>query len=211
MKILIVDAHPVIHHGLRTILEEKFPGSTFGGACHGQEAVDLMNQGGWDLAILDAVLPGRGGLDLLKQIRTYHPNLPVIMFSVRLEEEYALRAFKAGASGYVTKESTPQQLAEAIRKVIGGGKYVSPKLAEHLVTALDRDLREMPHKILSDREFEVLCMIAAGKTTTAIADLLSLSVKTVSTYRTRILEKLGLKTAPELVRYAIDNNLDLQQ
>ncbi len=211
MKILIADDRPVIHHGIRRMLEDKFPGSTFGDASHCQQALDLVGQGGWDLVILNTLLPGRGGLEVLKQIRIEHPNLPVIMYSAHSEEQYALRAFKAGASGYVPKESTPQQLAEAIRKVMGGGKYVSPGLAEHLATALDRDLPRAPHEILSDREYEVLCMIAAGKTTTAIADQLSLSVKTVSTYRTRILEKLQLKTAPELVRYAVDNNLDLCQ
>lgn len=209
MKILIVDEHPVIHYGLRTILEEKFPGSTFGGAYHGHQAADFVNQGGWSLIILDVMLPGRSGLEVLKEIRSNHPKLPVIMFSIRSEEQYALRAFRAGASGYIAKSSTPQQLAEAIGTVIGGGKYVSPKMTDHLVTVLDREMPYSPHDILSDREFEVLCMIAAGKTTTAIADLLSLSVKTVSTYRTRILEKLKLKTGSELVRYAIDNNLDL--
>ena len=211
MRILVADGHPVIHYGLRGMLEKEFPGSTFGDAGHYQQAVDLMGQKGWDLVILNMLLPGRGGLEVLKQIRIGHPNLPVIMYSAHSENQYAMRAFKAGASGYVPKESTPEQLAEAIRKVIGGGKYVSPGLAEYLATTLDQDLPGAPHEILSDREYEVLYMIAAGKTTTAIADQLSLSVKTVSTYRTRILQKLQLKTAPELVRYAVDNNLDLYQ
>ena len=209
MRILIVDNRPVIQYGFRRMLEDKFLGSTFGDASHSQQALDLVGQGAWDLVLINMLLPGRGGLEVLKQIRIEHPKLPVIVYSAHSEKQYAVRAFKTGASGSVPMESTPEQLAEAIRKVIGGGKYVSPGLAEHLATALDQDLRQAPHDLLSDREYQVLCMIAAGKATTAIADQLSLSVKTVSTYRTRILEKLQLKTVSELVRYAVDNNLDL--
>jgi DNA-binding NarL/FixJ family response regulator len=208
MKILIVDDHAVIHQGLRRILEDEFPGSTFGDARNSQQALDLMRGECWNVVILDIGLPGRVGLEVLKDIHAEHPNLPVIVFSMYSEEQYAVRAFKAGASGYLAKESAPDQLIAAIRKVIGGGKYVSPKLAEYLATALDPDQFRAPHEILSDREYEVLCLIAAGKTTTAIAGQLSLSVKTVSTYRTRILEKLQLKSNAELIRYAIDFGLD---
>jgi DNA-binding NarL/FixJ family response regulator len=158
--------------------------------------------------ILDIGLPGRGGLEVLKQVRAEHPKLPVIIFSMYPEEQFAVRAFKAGASGYLEKESAPAQLIEAIRKVIGGGRYVSQDLAEKLAAGLGTDLSRAPHEILSDREFEVLRMIAAGKTTTAIAEQLSLSAKTVSTYRTRILEKLRLKASSELIRYAVDHQLD---
>ena len=208
MKILIVDDHAVIHQGLKRILDDEFQGATFGEARHSQEALDLVSRERWDLVILDVDLPGRGGLDVLKQMRAEHPKLPVLMFSMHSEEQFAIRALKAGASGYVAKDSASEQLVEAIRKAIRGGRYVSAALAEKLAADLSRDVSPVPHEILSDREFEVMRMIAEGKTTTAIADLLSLSVKTVSTYRARILEKLQLETTSELIRYAIDHGLD---
>jgi two-component system invasion response regulator UvrY len=208
MKILIVDDHAVIHQGLKRILDDEFQGATFGEARHSQEALDLVNRERWDLVILDVDLPGRGGLDVLKQIRSEHPKLPVLMFSMHSEEQFAVRALKAGASGYVAKDSASERLVEAIHKAIRGGRYVSAALAEKLAADLSRDVSPVSHEILSDREFEVMRMIAEGKTTTAIADLLSLSVKTVSTYRTRILEKLQLETTSELIRYAIDHGLD---
>jgi two-component system invasion response regulator UvrY len=208
MKIIIVDDHAVIHHGLKRILDDEFQGATFGEARHSQEALDLVGRERWDLVILDVDLPGRGGLDVLKQVRAEHPKLPILMFSMHSEEQFAVRALKAGASGYVAKDSASERLVEAIRKVIRGGRYVSAALAEKLAADLGRDVSPVPHEILSDREFEVMRMIAEGKTTTAIADLLSLSVKTVSTYRVRILEKLQLETTSELIRYAIDHGLD---
>lgn len=208
MKILIIDDHAVIHQGLRRMLDDEFPGSLFGDARHAQQALDLLEQGGWEVAILDIGLPGRGGLDLLKQIHAERPHLPVIVFSMHEEEHYAMRAFKAGASAYLAKECALEQLIAAIRKAIAGGKYISPAFAEQLATALGRDRQRPPHEILSDREYEVLRMIAAGNSGTAIADRLALSIKTVSTYRARILEKLQLKSASELVRYAIDQGLD---
>jgi two-component system invasion response regulator UvrY len=208
MKILIVDDHAVIHQGLKRILDDEFQGATFGEARHSQEALDLVSRERWDLVILDVDLPGRGGLDVLKQVRAEHPKLPVLMFSMHSEEQFAVRALKAGASGYVAKDSASERLVEAIRKAIRGGRYVSAALAEKLAADLSRDVSPVSHEILSDREFEVMRMIAEGKTTTAIADLLSLSVKTVSTYRARILEKLQLETTSELIRYAINHGLD---
>jgi DNA-binding NarL/FixJ family response regulator len=208
MKILIVDDHAVIYQGLKRILDDEFEGATFGEARHSQEALDLVSRERWDLVILDVDLPGRGGLDVLKQMRAEHPKLPVLMFSMHSEEQFAVRALKAGASGYVAKDSASERLVEAIRKVIRGGRYVSTALAEKLAADLSRDVSPVSHEILSDREFEVMRMIAEGKTTTAIADLLSLSVKTVSTYRARILEKLQLETTSELIRYVIDQGLD---
>ncbi len=208
MKILIVDDHAVIYQGLKRILDDEFEGATFGEARHSQEALDLVSRERWDLVILDVDLPGRGGLDVLKQMRAEHPKLPVLMFSMHSEEQFAVRALKAGASGYVAKDSASERLVEAIRKVIRGGRYVSAALAERLAADLSRNVSPVSHEILSDREFEVMRMIAEGKTTTAIADLLSLSVKTVSTYRARILEKLQLETTSELIRYAIDHGLD---
>ena len=208
MKILIVDDHAVIYQGLKRILDDEFEGATFGEARHSQEALDLVSRERWDLVILDVDLPGRGGLDVLKQMRAEHPKLPVLMFSMHSEEQFAVRALKAGASGYVAKDSASERLVEAIRKAIRGGRYVSAALAEKLAADLSRDVSPVSHEILSDREFEVMRMIAEGKTTTAIADLLSLSVKTVSTYRARILEKLQLETTSQLIRYVIDHGLD---
>lgn len=208
MNILVVDDHAVIHHGLRRILEDAFEGATFGDGRDSQQALDLVGREHWDVVILDVELPGRGGLEVVKQIRAERPKLPVIIFSMHSEEQFAVRAFRAGASGYLAKESAPSQLVQAIRKVIGGGRYLSQDLAEKLAADLDTDLSRPPHEILSDREFEVLRMIAAGETTTEIADELSLSVKTVSTYRARVLEKLHLKGSSELIRYALDHGLD---
>ncbi len=208
MKILIVDDHAVIHHGLRRILADEFEEATFGEARHSQEALDLVCRETWDVVVLDMGLPGRGGLDVLKQIRAEHPKLPVIIFSMHPEEQFAIRALKAGASGYLVKESAPDQMVLAIRKVLSGGRYISVALGEKLAAEVAGDTSLEPCEILSDREFEILRMIASGKSTTAIADQLSLSVKTVSTYRTRILEKLQLKTGSELIRYAVDHGLD---
>jgi len=208
MKILIVDDHAVVHHGLRRMLDDELEGSTFGDARDSQQAIDLVRRESWDIVILDISLPGRGGLEVLKQIHAELPRLPVIIFSMHPEEQFAIRALKAGASGYLVKESAPDQMVVAIRKVLSGGTYVSPSLAERLATDLGRDTSLSLDQVLSDREFEVLQLIAVGKSTTAIADQLSLSVKTVSTYRTRILEKLQLKTASELIRYAVDHGLD---
>jgi DNA-binding NarL/FixJ family response regulator len=208
MNILIVDDHAVIHQGLRRILEEAFEGATFGDARDSQQALDVVGREHWDVVILDVELPGRGGLEVLKRIRAERPKLPVIIFSMHSEEQFAVRAFRAGASGYLAKESAPSQMVQAIRKVIGGGRYLSQDLAEKLAAGLDTDLSRPPHEFLSDREFEVLRMIAAGKATTEIADRLSLSVKTVSTYRARVLEKLHLKGSSELIRYALNHGLD---
>lgn len=209
MKVLIVDDQPIVHQGIRRIFEKEYPGSKFGNALEAGHAIQLFGREGWDVVILDLLMPGFSGLGLLKQIRTERPKLPILVFSKYPEEQYAIRVFKSGASGYLSKQSTPDQLAAAVNKVLSGGKHLSCKLAEHLATTLDQDLSRAPHELLSDREFEVLCMLASGKTTTGIADQLSLSVKTVSTYRTRILGKLRVKSSSELMRYAIDHELDL--
>ena len=208
MKILIVDDHAVMLHGLKRILGDEFQGSTFGEAHDFQQALNLVRQERWNVVILDIDLPGRSGLDVLKQIRAEHLSSPIIVFSMYPEEQFAVRALKAGASGYVAKDSASEQLVEAIHKVISGGKYVSATLAERLADDLGHERLMVPHEILSDREFEVMRMMAAGKGTSAIAELLSLSVKTVSTYRTRILEKLRFETTSQLIRYAIEHGLD---
>ncbi len=208
MKLLVVDDHAVVHHGLRSMLGLEFEGLTFAGATHSQEALDLVSQEDWDVVILDIELSGLGGLEVLRQIKLTRPKLPVIIFSMHSEEQFALRSLKAGASAYIAKDSDPGQLIQAVRNAIAGRRYVSPALGERLAAYHGQDLSPVPLDILSDREFEVLRMIAAGKTTTTIADELSLSVKTISTYRTRILAKLQLKSTPELMRFAIDQGLD---
>jgi len=208
MKILIVDDHAVILQGLKRILGDEFAGAIFGEAHDFQQAIDLLRQERWNVVILDIDLPGRSGLDVLRQIKSEHLSSSVIVFSMYPEEQFAVRALKAGASGYVAKNSASEQLVDAIRKVSGGGKYVSATLAERLAADLGEERLRVPHEILSDREFEVMRMMAAGKGTTAIAELLSLSVKTVSTYRTRILEKLQFETTSQLIRYAIEQGLD---
>lgn len=208
MKILIVDDHAVILQGLKRILGDEFAGATFGEARHFQQAIDLLRQERWNVVILDIDLPGRSGLDVLRQIKAERLSSSVIVFSMYPEEQFAVRALKAGASGYVAKNCASEQLVEAIRKVSAGRRYVSAALAERLAADLGQERLRVPHEILSDREFEVMRMMAAGKGTTAIAELLSLSVKTVSTYRTRILEKLQFETTSQLIRYAIEQGLD---
>jgi DNA-binding NarL/FixJ family response regulator len=161
----------------------------------------------WDVALLDITLPGKSGLDLLKELKAARPRLPVLVLSAHPEDQFALRALKAGAGGYLTKDSAPEELVKAIRKILAGGRYVSPTLAEKLASNVRKDFTRLPHETLSDREYEVMCLIASGKTVTEIAGELSLSVKTISTYRTRILEKLGVKNSAAIVQYAIRSGL----
>ena len=160
-----------------------------------------------DVVLLDITMPNKSGLDVLKELHAESPRLPVLVLSMHPEDQYAVRVLRAGAAGYLTKETAPVKLVQAIRKVIRGGKYVSPTLAEKLVYDLDVDTSKAPHEVLSDREYQVLCMIASGKTVTDIAEELALSVKTISTYRVRILEKLNMKNNAEITRYAIKEGL----
>ena len=161
----------------------------------------------YDVILLDITMPGRDGVDILRQLKSERPGLPVLILSIHPEEQYAVRALRAGASGYLTKESAPDELVAAIRKVSMGGKYVSSSLAEKLASDLKNNSAQLPHQSLSDREYQVMCMIASGKTVTEIAEELSLSVKTISTYRSRILEKMKMKSNAELTSYAIRNRL----
>ncbi|MDT4967637.1 MAG: hypothetical protein QOJ64_2374 [Acidobacteriota bacterium] len=205
-NILLVEDHAVVREGLKKMLEQ--PGVTsFGEAATGAEAMRLFRGKRWDIVVLDIYLDGRSGLEVLKELKQISPKLPVLILSMHSEEQYARRAFKAGASGYVTKDSPRSVLIEAVNKVIGGGKYVSPTLAENLVINLDLDIDRPLHELLSDREFEVMTHIASGKTVGEIAVLLSLSDRTISTYRARILDKMGMKTSAELTHYAIQNKL----
>ena len=207
MRILIVDDHAVVRRGLREILVEEFPGVHVGEAASVAEAVGMTRAGRWDLVILDLNLPGGSGLDALKEIKQLQPRLPVLVLSIYPEDQYAVRVLEAGASGYLTKEMAPAGLVEAARKSIAGGRYVSPALAERLALRLAPGRRDAPHETLSDREFQVLRMIASGRTVGQIAQELGLSVKTVSTYRTRLPDKMGLKNNAELTRYAFANRV----
>jgi two-component system, NarL family, invasion response regulator UvrY len=207
MRILIADDHAVFRRGLTETLGETFSRVSFGEATTAQETLDHVRRQDWDVVILDISMPGKSGLDILDDLHRLRPKLPVLLLSMHPEEQYARRALKSGAAGYLTKESIPEEIQEAVRRVHKGGRYVSAALAEKLAFDLRREADAPVHELLSDREFQVLRMIASGMTVTQIADKISLSVKTVSTYRARILEKMGMKTTAELIRYALQNQL----
>ncbi len=207
IKILIADDHRIVREGLKQILAETNDMIVADEANNAQEVLKKIWDNDYDVLLLDISMPGRSGLDILKQLKGERPKLSVLVLSMYSEEQYALRALRAGASGYMTKESAPDELIEAIRKVSTGRKYISPSVAEKLAFSLESGDERPPQETLSDREFQVMCMIASGKTIKAIADELSLSVKTVSTYRARILEKMRMKNNAELTHYAIQNKL----
>lgn len=206
-RILVVDDHDVVRDGVKRIFDEQPGAASFGEASSASEALKLISDQDWDVIVLDLSLGSRSGLDLLKQVKEIRPRLPVLILSMHSEEQYARRSFKAGASGYITKDSPRAELVKAINKVVGGGRYVSPELAEKLVVDLEKGSDGPAHQTLSNREFEVMQLIASGKTVSEIAELLSLSDRTISTYRARLLEKMGMKTNAELTRYAIQNKL----
>ena len=206
-RIIIADDHEIVRAGLKQIILNDPELLVEGEAADGQELLEKLRKKAYDVVLLDMKMPGRSGLEILKQLKIEHPSLPVLVLSMHSEEQYAVRTIKAGASGYITKETAPDKLIEAIRKVCTGGKYISPSLAEKLADSLS-DARSKPaHEYLTDREFQVMCMIASGKTITEIARELFLSVKTISTYRQRILEKMNLKNNAELTHYVISSNL----
>lgn len=207
IKVLIADDHPIVRQGLRLILSGTADMEVVGEAVNGQEALDQVRRGGWDVLVLDITMPGRSGFDILKELKYEQPDLPVLVLSIHAEEQLAVRVLKAGASGYVTKENAPNELVKAIRKVVSGGRYVSPGLAESLAFGLDTTSDQPRYEALSDREFQVMQLMASGKTLTEIAEDLLLSAKTISTYRTRLMEKLNLKSNAELIRYAIEHGL----
>ena len=206
-KILIADDHPVVRAGLKELLSGAFGKLAFTEAKTAQETIEMASKEEWSLVILDVSMPGRSGIDILSDLKRDQPNLPVLVLSMHPEEQFARRALKAGASAYMTKETVPEELVKAVRKVLAGGRYVSASLAEKLASDLRQEPDRAPHEILSDREFQILQMIASGKTVTNIAEELALSVKTVSTYRARVLEKTGMRNNAELIRYAIENHL----
>jgi two-component system invasion response regulator UvrY len=207
IKILIADDHPVVRKGLREIIEETSDMEVADEASNGQEVLAKVFRKDFDVVLLDISMPGRSGLDILKELKSQLPKLAVLVLSIHPEEQYAVQVLKAGASGYLTKKSAPEELVTALRKVSTGGKYVSPSLAEKLASALETGIEKPPHETLSAREYEVMRKIALGKTVTEIARELFLSPKTISTYRSRILEKIGIKNNAELIRYAITNRL----
>jgi two-component system, NarL family, invasion response regulator UvrY len=207
IKVLIADDHPVVRQGLKQILADEPDFTVVGEASHAQELLEQMRKYDCDVVVLDITMPGRGGLDVLKQLRHERPKLPVLILSIHPEDQFGLRVLKAGAAGYMTKESAPDELVKAIRKVFGGGKYLTPSLAELIAFDLDHDTKKPLHETLSDREYQVMCLFASGKTVSDVSREVSLSPKTISTYRTRILEKMKMKTNAELTHYAIKNRL----
>lgn len=203
MRMLIADDHAVFRRGLKETIGEAFPKVVFGEARSAQETLEQVRARDWDIVILDISMPGKSGLDILGDLKRLRPRLPILLLSMHPEEQYARRALRSGASGYLTKESVPDELKRAVRKIVTGGRYVSSTLAEKLAHDLGKGAEVPVHELLSDREFQVLRMIASGKPVKQIADEIGLSVKTVSTYRARILEKTELKTTAELIRYAL--------
>jgi DNA-binding NarL/FixJ family response regulator len=207
MRILIADDHAVVRRGLKEILADALPGAVFSEAGNGDEVLSQLGKTTISLLVLDISMPGRSGMDVLRDVKHTYPRLPVIILSCQPEEQYAVRCLRAGAAAYINKESASEELAMAIKKILSGGRYVSASLAEKLIASLDEDAGKPMHELLSDREFEVMKMIAAGVALTEIGDKLHVSVKTISTYRARIMEKMQMKSNAELTRYAMTNSL----
>jgi DNA-binding NarL/FixJ family response regulator len=207
IRVLIADDHAILRRGLKEILVRELEDVVCGEAEDAGQVLDLVREQGWDLVILDVTMPGRSGLDILKDLKKLQPKLPVLFLSMHPEDQLGKRVLRAGASGYMVKESAPEELIKAIRKVLAGGVYVSATLAEKLAIDLRAETQQLPHERLSDRELEVLRMIASGLTVSQIAEKLFLSVTTVSTYRARILEKMNMTTTAELMHYGLSNHL----
>lgn len=207
IDVIIADDHPIVRAGLKQMIMEDNFIRVAAEASKGSDLLDQVRRKDYDVILLDLTMPGMDGIDVLKQLKIEKPHIPVIILTIHPESQYALRILKAGASGYLTKASAPDELIKAIRRVHGGGKYISPSLAEKIAFALDKDIGRFPHETLSDREYQVFLLIGSGKTVSEIAGELTLSVKTISTYRTRILEKMQMKNNAELIHYAVQNNL----
>jgi len=207
IKILVADDHAIVREGLKQIVADTTDMVVAGEAADGQEVLEQVRKEEWDLILLDISMPGRGGIDTLKNLKVEKPALPVLILSMYPEEQYAIRALKAGAAGYLTKESAPEELIAAIRKVSGGGRYISAALADNLASHIETRTEKPLQESLSDREYQVMLMIASGKTVSEIAEELSLSVKTISTNRTRALRKMNMKNNAEMTRYAIKHGL----
>lgn len=197
----------MVRQGLKQILADEFKRAAFGEARNAQDALNRIWKERWDVVILDITLPGRSGLEVLKEIKRSQPELPVLVLSMHPEDQFGMRVIKTGASGYMNKETAPVELVGAVKKVLAGGRYMSATLVERMASYVANDSPKPPHERLSDREFLVLRLIASGKTVSGIGEELSLSVKTISTYRTRILEKMNMKNNAELMRYVLENQL----
>jgi DNA-binding NarL/FixJ family response regulator len=207
IKILIADDHPIVRAGFKQVISDTPDMLVADEAGNGQEVLNYIRKKDYDCVLLDISMPGRSGLEILKDLKSEKPKLPVLILSIYPEEQYAIRALRAGAAGYMTKAGAPHELIAAIRKISEGGKYISESLAEKLTYYLDGDASRPPHETLSDREYQVMLMIASGKTVTQIAEELCLSVKTISTYRAHILEKMRMKNNAEITLYAVQNKL----
>ena len=208
LRIMLVDDHPIVRRGVRDILVDAFPGATVEEVRSGADAVSLAGTHNWDFAILDLTLPDGSGLDVLKRLRQLQPRVPVLILSMHAPEHFARRAILAGASGYLTKDTADTELVTAVTQLLQGGRYFGPDVMQGVVLSMHPDSPDRPHERLSDREYQVLRMIGHGKTVSEIASELTLSVKTVSTYRTRVLEKMGMRTNAELTRYAVQHGLE---
>ncbi len=206
-KVLVADDHAVVREGIKRIIAETADMVVAGEAVNGWEVLEKARGGDYDVVVLDISMPGKNGMEILKELKRECPGVPVLILSMHSEEQYALRALRAGASGYVTKESAPDELIEALEKVLRGSKYITPTLAERLVLDIGVGSEESLHEKLSDRESQVLCLLAEGKTINQIGQELCLSAKTISTYRSRIMQKMAMKTNAQLIRYAIKQGL----
>ncbi|MBL0133991.1 MAG: response regulator transcription factor [Chitinophagaceae bacterium] len=207
MKVLIADDHAIVRKGLKQIIHEEYPQALIEEASNAEELIHKTMLDTWDVIITDLSMPGRSGLDALRQIRESFPKLPVLVLSMHPEDQYAIRVLNAGASGYINKDSAQEELIVAMNKVLNGKKYISSRVAEQMAEAIDDNSNKAPHETLSDREFDVLKMLASGKAVSEIADMLSLSSTTISTYRARILEKMKMKSNADITRYALENQL----
>lgn len=207
IRIMIVDDHPILRAGLKTLLSEHPDMTVTGEAGSGLEAVKMVQEGDYDIVLLDITMPDMNGVDTLKQLQRHRPTLPVLMLSMHPEEQYAINLLRSGASGYVPKEGAPEQLVTAIQTVMQGRRYVSPSVAELLAADLGGDTNKSPHTTLSEREFQIFCRLAAGQSVSEIGSDLHLSVKTISTYRSRILGKMNMKNNADLTYYAIKNGI----
>jgi DNA-binding NarL/FixJ family response regulator len=207
LRILIADDHTVVRKGLKQILLEEFPSARIDEVGDAEDLLKKVLKEEWDVVVSDISMPGKSGLEVLQEIKQHYPRLPVLILSVHPEDQYAIRVLKAGASGFLNKDSAPDELVKAVHQVLLGKKYITTTIAERLASMLDQDAERLPHEQLSDREFEVLRLLAAGHPVSDIAEKLSLSSTTVSTYRARILLKMNLKTNADLTLYAITNKL----
>ncbi len=207
INILIADDHAIVREGLKQIIAEETDMKVTGEASNADEVYTRLTTGKFNIIVLDINMPGKSGLDVLKDIKIQYPDIPVLILSMYGEDQYGIRALKAGASGYLKKVSAPDEFALAIRKIAGGGRYVSASLAENLANAVDNKYHNLPHEVLSDREFDVMCRIASGESAENISESLSISIHTYYSYRNRILEKMKMKTNVELTQYVIKNKL----